>query len=1729
MKRVGFFLAVAVGVVLSAEAQVVVDFSADVTLGRGPLDVVFTDATSTGGGTITAWAWQFGDGGTSALQNPSHTYTSPGSHSVTLTVTVLGVDYPLTQQRFINVADSSSLASGAVDLTAATVVVNPGTLPNAEAKAAVILTEEIQTRTVLAWSTTTAMPATGAVIAITSDRTASPPNPEGYTLFVEDGGGRTTVWVLGNDARGAMFGVGALLRAMEWSAGSAVLPGPPNVTTAPVYPLRGHQIGYRHTNNTCDAWDKAAYEQHIRELVVFGTNAIENTFSADVSPHYPPSQTQIHIDLSDICEDYDVDYWLWAPVESSLPGGAAAELARHETLYQQLTRLDAVMVPGGDPGNNAPLDVMAFLEDLGTLLRSYFPDAELWVSNQGFEDAENDAFFNYLQTQLPDWLTGVVYGPWTKLSMADERSRTPGKYPIRHYPDLTHNVRCQFPQKDIDRSFAHVLGREAINPRPLANIVQHDVNAASTVGFVAYSDGVHDDVNKCVWSMRGWDSTASADAILLDYARFFFGPAVATGAKDGILALEDNWTHPALTNTGIDTTYAAWTALEASYPGLSGNWRWKLCLTRAYYDMFVRYRVIDEAAFEQQAYASLAQAGTVGSATAMANATAELAQAAVLSPAQQARRTRILDLCDELWTAIGFQPSVNAPYLGRGLERGCIMDTIDHPVNDRPFLENVFVGTAALPTEAERVAYLDAIVNWEDPGVGGFYDDLGDVARQPHLVQQLPWDQDPGRVESTGQEFSWHNMDYANLEKGGGRLSWQDQAYTLYGQPLQMQYTGLDPVAGYHLKGTYAGRFKPTMTCTADGVYAVHGAVAYQVYPPYEFAVPPAATRDGTLNLQWDLVSGRGCQLAETWLIVDDTDGDGVSDASDPDDDNDGIPDGTDTFPQDTDNDGVTNFDDPDNDGDGASDLVEIAAGTDPLDPGDTAPVLEVTPSSRAVGAASGTTTFNVANGGDGTLSWTASVMSGASWLSIQSGSNGTGTGVITVSFTNNALTTSRVGTVQVSAAGALSSPQTVTVTQAPNTTPVLQVTPANNDVAYTSGSTLFSIQNAGVGALNWSASVTPGASWLAIASPSSGTGNATLALNVSENTSGAARTGTVTVTAPGAVGSPASVTVTQAGAPTPQLSVSPATQTTGYGAGSTVFSVQNFGTGIMNWSAAITSGSDWANITSGSSGTQNGTIAVSYSENPAGVSRTAQVTVTAPGALGSPATVQLTQFRNSSIELSVLPSIREVGSAAGTATFTVSNPGGGVLNWTAAVATKSSWLTILSGQTGTGSGDIVVQHEANASGAIRNGSIEVASPGAINSPTLVSVRQDCAAPGIPTGVSASDGTYPDRVRVTWNPVVGATQYRVYRADTNNFASAAISGWQTGTTLDDFSAAVNPTDTGGCQGGGGSQPTWYYWVTALSDCAESGPSVSDQGRAGGSKSLSESGNCRARMLPSAPVGDGTLLMAAVDSPLFIRLHDTESIVPESVRGEVTGGGVQADLVFWLPVDDETVNDGWAAFWPTGAWPDDTVLTVTATANTASGRQIEPVSYQFVTGQKAEVGAIDQPGYAEFDMGSLDLSVESDDIASVSLAPAEEEPPPLATGVGPVYRIGPDEVFADPQRVWLPVPDGYEPGEVRVYFHQPVGDDSGWYEAGRVEGWAVPDSYLATDLDGAAWIGFVVRHAGTVQLGLPEEPEPVSRAGLGSVLLLAAVPLSLAITRGIPRRKGSAGSIWSRRL
>jgi PKD repeat protein len=76
------------------------DFSASPTSGNSPLTVNFSDLSSNG---PTSWSWDFGDGGSSTAQNPTHVYASAGTYTVSLTATNGSGSNTATKANYISV------------------------------------------------------------------------------------------------------------------------------------------------------------------------------------------------------------------------------------------------------------------------------------------------------------------------------------------------------------------------------------------------------------------------------------------------------------------------------------------------------------------------------------------------------------------------------------------------------------------------------------------------------------------------------------------------------------------------------------------------------------------------------------------------------------------------------------------------------------------------------------------------------------------------------------------------------------------------------------------------------------------------------------------------------------------------------------------------------------------------------------------------------------------------------------------------------------------------------------------------------------------------------------------------------------------------------------------------------------------------------------------------------------------------------------------------------------------------------------------------------------------------------------------------------------------------------------------------------------------------------------------------------------------------------------------
>ncbi|MDQ6663792.1 MAG: hypothetical protein M3Z23_05320 [Acidobacteriota bacterium] len=748
------------------------------------------------------------------------------------------------------------------------VVALSGTPTGPQRKAAQMLVEEIEKRTQLRLKVVAEPPANGAAIVLGRGGNGK---PEGFTLISSASGAKPLATVTGTDDRGVLFGTGYLLRQFHMSRQRLDLDNGIAYSASPKYAVRGHQLGYRPKTNAYDGWSVPMWEQYIRELAIFGVNTIElipprSDDDAD-SPHFPLPPIEMMAEMSRIASEYGLDVSIWYPAmdrDYSNPKTIEFALREWGEVFSKLPRIDAVFVPGGDPGHTQPKYLLELLEKQTANLHRSHPKAGMWVSPQSFSKEWMDEFYSLLAKE-PAWLSGVVFGPQIRGSIEDLRERTPKHYPVRFYPDITHSIHAEFPVPDWDFAFATTEGRETINPRPLAEAEIFRRYQHFADGMVSYSEGCNDDVNKFVWSGLLWDPQTPVKEILKDYSRFFIGEDLGDAFSAGLLALERNWRGPLATNAGVDVTLAQFRQMERqAAPRQKLSWRFQEALYRAFYDAFLRSRLLSESVQEEHAMAALATAKRSGSASAMDRATAIL-DADTLTPLAREYRARVFELAEALFQSIHMQLSVDR-YQAIGLSRGANLDAIDFALNNRVWLENRFRAIRAIDSEAGRLKKIEEILNWTNPGPGGYYDDLGSVTQEPHVVRGETYAKDPDFLKSPMTSFG-------EAPQSGWRVSWYTDAETLGEEPLRMRYNELDRLARYKVRVLYGGDMRQVpIRLTANGV-EVHPFRSKPASPePLEFDLPPDAARNGSLTLEWSRPpglggNGRGTQVSEVWLI----------------------------------------------------------------------------------------------------------------------------------------------------------------------------------------------------------------------------------------------------------------------------------------------------------------------------------------------------------------------------------------------------------------------------------------------------------------------------------------------------------------------------------------------------------------------------------------------------------------------------------------------------------------------------------------------------------------------------------------------------------------------------------------------------------------------------------------------------------------------------------------------
>ena len=243
-----------------------------------------------------------------------------------------------------------------------------------------------------------------------------------------------------------------------------------------------------------------------------------------------------------------------------------------------------------------------------------------------------------------------------------------------------------------------------------------------------------------------------------------------------------------------------------------------------------------------------------------------------------------------------------------------------------------------------------------------------------------------------------------------------------------------------------------------------------------------------------------------------------------------------------------------------------------------------IVPSSQSFSGSGGSNTIAVSTP-PCACSWTATP--GATWITIDSGASGSGSGTVAYSVAPNSVNTARSSSITVAG-------QTFTVTQAAGGCSY-QIAPGNRLIG--SQSATGNIAVTAPNGCTWTANST--ANWIAVISGATGTGNGTINYSAGANTSGADRTGTITV-----ADQTFTLTQTAAGACTYSLSPAGAAYTPAAATGSFAIAAP----AGCTWTA--NSNASWITFTGGTGGLGAGQISYAVAANPGPAAREGLVTI---------------------------------------------------------------------------------------------------------------------------------------------------------------------------------------------------------------------------------------------------------------------------------------------------------------------------------------------------------------------------------------------------------------------------------------------------------------------------------------------------------------------------------------
>lgn len=764
------------------------------------------------------------------------------------------------------------------------------------------------------------------------------PGPEGFLLQAIARGTGTLVVAAGIDPRGVLYAAGEILRRMVIREFSVEFPDQLTVRSAPAFEVRGTQFGQSSVAlNLAKVrrWTEQDRRRAILDFALAGLNTVE--VGENIRPDNPIYRLLQSFGLKTLIH-YGPNVGEgppeWAAVESigrpgylcpSVPAARQALLDRCETRFRNSPPIDYMRFHGGD-GGGCECDrckpyggaYIRLCADMARIIHRYHPAAEIFVTNQKFDNDDDNAIFAYLRKEPRQWLRAFCYGPGSDaMSWQPGHRQThrmdlfrypgfgpPGRYleeilhqlppgqDIVFFNELTHWRYSQngfiqaYPRADRngdqpppwnhflyerspDRALTMVYDRLSFFAWPRYFHWFFNQVMRYGIGDVTHSSGTQDHFNQWMWQRLLWAPQRSAEDVVAEYARTWFGPEATQPMSEALFQLEDNLAEkpgvPITKKEGIDRYYHLVKQAGGEMPPvqMKNNWLWREYMEKAALDKHIQLSVRQQAELQERiekAMRASASNASIGDALSWFHDLRETSE--MLRLREEAGR-----LGEESNRLFGVRSEGSY--------------NLDHDFIGLGWLKRQ-LERARAARGAERAELVHMITDYEDPGEGGFYDDAGTLDRCPNLVHGYPFD--------FGQPF------VQNMLWEGNRPSQRTMHYTQdEDQGVTFHYRGLDPKASYRIRFTlvrpwYQDRYRGRMNQKSETIYAGDLVLARDLAVPervsefFVLDIPREAIRDGELTIRferaadvahgnrverevWRNSGGWGTIVSEAWLM----------------------------------------------------------------------------------------------------------------------------------------------------------------------------------------------------------------------------------------------------------------------------------------------------------------------------------------------------------------------------------------------------------------------------------------------------------------------------------------------------------------------------------------------------------------------------------------------------------------------------------------------------------------------------------------------------------------------------------------------------------------------------------------------------------------------------------------------------------------------------------------------